>query len=101
MEYAVDHFIVIRSYDLPIRSSKIERERGFVWPEMIRLEDDKFVLSEPNRFVQVLRTLANKVSGRIPCRAKPAYLQLSYISFCMPRCPYIVLSHNDVDEHVQ
>jgi hypothetical protein len=102
-KYAVDHFIVLRSYDLPIRLSKIERERGFVRQEVMGLEDDEFVLSEPNRFVQVLHTLANKLSGKTPCRAKQAYLQFPYItsSFCMPRCPYTILSRNDVGVLVQ
>jgi len=69
---------------------------------MTRLEYDEFVLSEPNGFVQVL-TLVNKVSENTSCMAQPAYLQLPYItfSFCMSRRPYLILSRNYVDVHVQ
>jgi len=73
-KYAVDHFIVLHSYDLPIRLSIIESEDRMVRQEMIRLEDDKFVLGEPNRFVQILHTLANKLSGKDTRTDKPAYL---------------------------
>ena len=43
--HAVGHFIVVHPYDPFIRMSNVQTEQGIIRQEMMRLENDEFVLS--------------------------------------------------------
>ena len=61
------HFVMLPPYDLPTGMgpvlSWIQEEYGIIWQEMMRLEYDKFVLSETNRRIKELHWQTRWMEG--------------------------------------